>query len=195
MTRLEIPFVRPLTALGGEEMIRNCMECSNIEIETFLSEFRGIYKKSKISSETVFGEVSETLRKIKEKGCKLSICTNKPRELAVKTLEVLNLRSFFDFEVCGGDVQKMKPAPEPLLEVTKRFNTNINKCCFIGDTVVYFKAAEQSGIDFLYYDSGCDLTLNELHHPIRITRHSQSLNYIFTDDYENGVYAKGEFDE
>ena len=175
---LEVTFVRPLTALGGNELIKIALQCESREIDKLLSEFRGIYSHEKIGLETVFEEVLETLGTIKRQGCKLSICTNKPRHLAIKTLEALKLRSFFDAEVCGGDIQNLKPAPDPLIELTKKFNINTSKCCFIGDTVVDYKAADNCGIDFLYYDSGYDKNLNLLYKPIRITRHSEALPYI-----------------
>lgn len=178
MRDLEIAFIRPLTGLGGEELIKKAMVCDAGEIERLLSEFRSIYAQSKIRTDTVFDEVVATLKALKTKGCKLSICTNKPRSLAIMTLEALKLRSFFDYEVCGGDVQKMKPNPDPLIELTKKANTNVKNSCFIGDTVVDYLAAKNSGIDFIFYESGYDKNLNGLYKPLRITRHSQVLPYI-----------------
>ena len=159
-------------------MIKIALQCESREIDGLLSEFRGIYSQVKIGLETVFEGVFETLGAIKRQGCKLSVCTNKPRNLAIKTLEAVKLRSFFDAEICGGDIQNLKTAPDPLIELTKKFNINTGKCCFIGDTVVDYKAADKCGIDFLYYDSGYDKNLNLLYKPIRITRHSEAIPYI-----------------
>ena len=192
---LDKKFVRPLTALGGNKMIKMALQCENGDIDRLLLEFRGMYSQAKIGQETIFDEVLETLEIIKRHGCLLSICTNKPRHLAIKTLEDLKLRSFFDAELCGGDIQNLKPAPDPLLELTRKFNINTKNCCFIGDTVVDYVAAKKSEIDFVYYDSGYDEHLNDLYKPVRITRHREALPYILSDQRITSVFREGESNE
>ena len=92
LPELEVSFLRPLTALGGNELIKIALQCESREIDGLLSEFRGIYSQVKIGLETVFEGVFETLGAIKRQGCKLSVCTNKHRNLAIKTLEAVKLR-------------------------------------------------------------------------------------------------------
>ena len=77
LPELEVSFVRPLTALGGNELIKIALQCESREIDGLLSEFRGIYSQVKIGLETVFEGVFETLGAIKRQGCKLSVCTKK----------------------------------------------------------------------------------------------------------------------
>lgn len=192
LLNLTVSEVRTLTSLGGKELIKRTIPCANKEIDKLLCEFRLIYSNSKLEKETVFDEVLKTLSAIKRKGCKLSICTNKPRHLAIKTLQELKLKSFFDAEICGDDTQYLKPSPKPLIELIKNFNTKLDSCCFIGDTIVDFKAAKKCGIDFILYDSGYDKELNLLYKPTRITRHSEALPYIFEDRCFTYVKAEGE---
>ena len=138
---LNVSDVKTLTSLGGKELIKRTIPCANKEIDKLLCELRLIYSNSQLQQETVFDEVLETLSAIKRKGCKLSICTNKPRHLATKTLQELKLKSFFDAEMCGDDTQYLKPSPNPLIELIKNFDTKLDSCCFIGDNILDFKAA------------------------------------------------------
>jgi len=122
---LELAIVRPLTALGGEALIKTVLDCSDAEAPKCLNEFRQLYNDSKICPDTVFTGVVETLVSLKKLGKKLAVCTNKPRDLAIKTLNAIKITHFFDFNVCGGDVVNLKPSPDPLIKIAGAFNKDV----------------------------------------------------------------------
>ena len=175
---LELAIVRPLTALGGEALIKTVLDCSDAEAPKCLNEFRQLYNDSKICPDTVFTGVVETLVSLKKLGKKLAVCTNKPRDLAIKTLNAIKITHFFDFNVCGGDVVNLKPSPDPLIKIAGAFNKDVSSCIFVGDSSVDYYAARACGMQFLFYDSGYDPVLYESLQPNKIMSHADILYYV-----------------
>jgi len=175
---LELAIVRPLTALGGEALIKTVLDCSDAEAPKCLNEFRQLYNDSKICPDTVFTGVVETLVSLKKLGKKLAVCTNKPRYLAIKTLNAIKITHFFDFNVCGGDVVNLKPSPDPLIKIAGAFNKDVSNCIFVGDNSVDYYAARACGMQFLFYDSGYDPVLYESLQPNKIMSHADILYYV-----------------
>lgn len=183
MGALETSFVRPLTALGGEALIKIAMNCDDTKVTEYLNEFRQIYARSEIHPDTIFAGVIKTLQSLKDRGIQLAICTNKPRDLAIKTLNALNLIPFFDCNICGDDVSESKPSADPLFKIISALSIDVSKCIFVGDTSVDYIAAKACGMDFLFYDSGYDAMLYDAHNPVRIVSHIEVLSYI--DNFPN----------
>lgn len=64
---------------------------------------------------------------------KLAICTNKPRKTTRAVLAALDLWSYFDAVVAGGDVPKKKPDAAPLLRVAELLHLLPAELVMIGD--------------------------------------------------------------
>jgi len=175
---LEPTFVRPFTALGGEALIKMALDCDDSKVAAYLNEFRQIYASLEVDQGTMFSGVIETLQSLKDSGFKLAMCTNKPRDLAIKTLKTLKLTPFFDFTVCGGDVEQLKPSPDPILKITRALNIQVRHSVFVGDTIVDYSAATACDMDFLFYDSGYDKMLNEVHNLVTIHSHIDILQHV-----------------
>jgi phosphoglycolate phosphatase len=185
MSPLEPSFVKPLTALGGERLLKETMNCSDAKVAKYLKEFRNIYAHREIHPDTIFTGVIETLASLKALGLQLAMCTNKPRDLALKTIDKLSIKPFFDYSICGGDLEKLKPYADPLLKITRVLEVDVSECIFVGDTSIDYYTAKACGMDFLLYDSGYDLSLQELHNPERIYQHIEVLQHI--NGYKNVV--------
>ena len=178
MGALETSFVRPFTALGGEALIKMAMNCDDSEVTGYLNEFRQIYARLEVHPDTIFAGVIETLQSLKDCGIHLAICTNKPRDLAIKTLNALKLTPFFDCKICGDDVANLKPSTDPIFKITRSLSIEVSRCIFVGDTSVDYNAAKACDMDFLFYDSGYDDMLLEAHNPERIVSHVEVLSYV-----------------
>ena len=170
--------VRPLTSLGGHELIRQSLGCAEQEVDTYLHEFRRLYAETEISPDTLFPQVTETLRRLKMAGCRLAICTNKPRDLAEKTLAAVEILNHFDYVLCYGEASRNKPAPDPVIKILRSFDLLSNRACFIGDSEADFLAARSSGVAFIFYNSGYDCRMTTRKGLTVIKSHLPSLKYI-----------------
>ena len=95
-----------------------------------------------------FEGVKETLIKLKEKGIKLGIVTNKIHKTTQYCLDILSLNGLFDVIIGFDDVNKGKPHQEGILKAMQLFNENDkNKVLYVGDNVSDYLTAENAGVD------------------------------------------------
>ena len=91
----------------------------------------------------------EVLSLLKEKGYKMAVVTNKGHEKAEYVLRLLHLEEYFDFVIGNGDVNKLKPDPEGILEAIHRFGGNKEETLYIGDNDIDYITATNAGVDAL----------------------------------------------
>lgn len=143
-------------SLGGISMIKKTLETSENETEKFLQKFRTIYSKTKTPISLIYNNVPETLTYLKNKQYLIAICSNKPINLISNTLRDTNLDHFFNF-IVGEDQKSLpKPNPERILKCIKFFNLKKSDVVFIGDSKVDQLAAQNSKVDFIFFEKGYD---------------------------------------
>lgn len=91
----------------------------------------------------------ETLKRFKKEGYRMAVVTNKGHEKAEYVLRLLHLEEYFDFVIGNGDVNKLKPEPEGILEAIRRFNGNKEETLYIGDNDIDYITATNAGVDAL----------------------------------------------
>ncbi len=74
--------------------------------------FLEIYADSLAQNSPPFPGVPEVLSELKRAGARLSVCTNKPGDMARSLMQQLGLSPFFDRIVGGDDVPNNKPAAQ-----------------------------------------------------------------------------------
>lgn len=95
-----------------------------------------------------FDGVKETLIKLKEKGVKLGIVTNKIHKTTQYCLDILSLNGLFDVIIGFDDVSKGKPHQEGIEKAMQLFNEkDKNKVLYVGDNVSDYLTAENAGVD------------------------------------------------
>ena len=63
----------------------------------------------------------------------MTICTNKPRDIADRILEAFHAEERFTMIVGGGDVPRGKPAPDPLRFIAKELGVDTKELVVVGD--------------------------------------------------------------
>ena len=58
-------FIRPLTSLGGRQLILLALGCDETAVDGYLEDFRCRYKAAKIEPDTLFAGVIETLDRLR----------------------------------------------------------------------------------------------------------------------------------
>ena len=87
----------------------------------------------------------ETLKKLKEHGMKLAVCSNKPHPAAVKVIAQL-FDGEFDMVVGQSEAIRRKPAPDGPLMVAEKFGVKPEECMYVGDTSTDMKTGKAAGI-------------------------------------------------
>ncbi len=110
----------------------------------------------------LFPGTKEALNGLKEKGLKLGLVTNTPKEQAYALIDYLGLRKYFDEIVCGDEVEHGKPEPDLLIECCKRLKIRMKDIIFVGDAKVDKEAARKAGSYFVGFKINGDKKIDNL---------------------------------
>lgn len=116
------------------------------EYLTVYNDFVKHYEKNSRNKTAPYPGIKELLVKLKDKGYKLAIVSNKI-DFAVKDLR----DEFFDglIEVAVGDSEetKNKPAPDMVFKALNELEETAEKSVYVGDTDVDLQTAKNAGMD------------------------------------------------
>ena len=93
-----------------------------------------------------FPGVVETLDRLRNTGVRFGLCTNKPHQAAVETLEGLGLKQFFTSVVGRGEAPAQKPAAAHVYAVIEDLQAEPAAVVMVGDTETDIQAAKNAGV-------------------------------------------------
>jgi phosphoglycolate phosphatase len=91
-------------------------------------------------------DVEDALRRLKEKGYRQSVATNKTSSEAKRILALLGVDDVFDLVVGFLDVPNAKPAPDMILYTLERLGVEKEHAVFVDDTAFGLKAGVEAGV-------------------------------------------------
>lgn len=150
----EVEFFIPWLSLGGEELIANGLGIKANQVTPYLHQFRLRYAESPTPVDSLYDGVTDLLDHLIERGIRVSVCTNKPRNLAEKVLIDTGLDRYFKQMCAGGDLKTKKPSPENLDVCIKYFGEKYEDTLLIGDSTVDQKVSKSLGVDFALFRGG-----------------------------------------
>lgn len=116
------------------------------EVPALLDRFIDHYESGMPGKSRPYPGLVEALDRLKAKGFKLAVCTNKMERLAVPLLERLNLTTYFA-TIAGGDTFAFrKPDPAHILATVERAGGSPDKVLMIGDSINDILAARNGNI-------------------------------------------------
>lgn len=115
--------------------------------------YREIYNTKGKFVNTAYDGIEELLKKIKQDGKKIAVCSSKYEQFAKEIIEILGLSEYFD-AVCGSNLEGNRKDKKDLIPYAlKALGTSLEKdrknTVIIGDTFFDAKGAAQTGIDFV----------------------------------------------
>lgn len=135
-----------------ERMIRHCD--LPIERHAELTKLTLAHYNAGASNTTVpYPGIPEALNDLREMGCTLGVCTNKPEKPAHHILDVLNLSQFFDVLLGGDSLETRKPDPRHLLASFDAL-PSAGPRLFVGDSEVDAETSDRAEIPFLLFTQG-----------------------------------------
>ncbi|MFX0133007.1 MAG: HAD family hydrolase [Candidatus Hodarchaeota archaeon] len=138
------------------------------------------FNKYKEAESTIFKGVDELITKIYNKKLKLAILTNNKSQYAEEVLEKFNLTKYFDTIIGFNDVSEVKPSPEGIQIILKKWNLKPTDTIFIGDMTTDIKAGKAAKVKMICVASGLAKkeTLNE-HQPDILVDNTEQLIKLF----------------
>lgn len=131
--------------------------------------FLDAYDRNLAVKTTIYPGCTETLKYFLEKQIPMACVTNKPRQFTPTLLDKLGLSRYFSAVVCGDDLDKKKPDPEPVLEAIRQLNGKPESGYMVGDSETDILAAKRAGSGAIYVSYGYNRGVPvERHKPICI---------------------------
>ena len=134
-------------ALTGEPI-------KDAEMPDLLAAWLDQYGKAEMAETKPYPHVVETLIKLREDGCRLAICTNKPPKPTEAILTKLDLKKHFDVILDADALPERKPRPEPLWEAVRRMGGVNESAVMVGDSETDAQTARAAGIPVVLLSYG-----------------------------------------
>ncbi|MCI8497290.1 MAG: HAD family hydrolase [Clostridiales bacterium] len=114
-------------------------------IEEVLQDYASYYSRHTAVRTRPYPGIVETLRELKELGCKTAVVTNKPDPQANIVIKELFEEGMFDIVAGNREGFKTKPDPSLALDVMRRLLVQPEDCVFVGDSGVDMQTAKNCG--------------------------------------------------
>ena len=98
--------------------------------------------------------VIEGVERLKDKGIRGALVTNKQRSLTVEFLQSRGLESLFDTVVAGDDCPNNKPAPDMLIRAMTEMNVCASETVMVGDSRNDALAGRAAGVSVALVETG-----------------------------------------
>lgn len=121
--------------------------------QRFLEIFLNYYYENICIESYLYDGVEDVLSQLAKK-YSLFVVSNKLEKFSKKLLNELGILECF-IEVVGGDsFQNKKPNPEPILQLVKKYDLNLDKSLFIGDSENDYMAAKSACVKMAWVSFG-----------------------------------------
>ena len=119
------------------------------ELERLMSRFLSIYAGHLHDHTRLFPAVLQTLERLRGKGVRWGVVTNKNGHLAAPLLKHLGILEAADCLVYGDTTAHKKPSPEPLLFAARELGLETRDCVYVGDDLRDVTAARNANMPVL----------------------------------------------
>ena len=89
------------------------------------------------------------VEKLSSNGLKIGLVTSTQRrylETKMQPLKNVGVDTLFEVIITSDDVEKRKPAPDPLISCAQQLNLKPGRCVYVGDTTTDIKAGKAAGM-------------------------------------------------
>lgn len=146
--------IREQVSAGASAMVRLMLQHNNQPldeelVQQYRQQFLDEYAADICVDSRVFPELEPLLEFYDKNGTPWGIVTNKPRDLATKLLECLDLSERCSVLICPDDVNNTKPDPEPMylaLEKLELPRGVANSVIYVGDHIRDMQAGLAAGM-------------------------------------------------
>lgn len=156
LPEVELALIRRMIGDGAPVLLERALAHvgASHSAADLMPRFSVHYGENAVRLTTVYPAVVETLTQLRDLGCCLGVCTNKPIGPTRAVLTALGLDSLIEAVVGGDSLPQRKPAPEPLLAVIDALGGTPDNAVLIGDSAVDLACAAAAGVPAIIIPSG-----------------------------------------
>jgi phosphoglycolate phosphatase len=145
-----------------------------------LNLYRNHHKHSLLKYAHLYPQVRSLLGRLKKKGYKLAVASNRPSKFSFILLKHLQIIDFFDYVLCADKLKRGKPAPEILNRIIKRFTLKKSQVLYVGDMVIDAQAGRRAKVKTVIVTGGSSSKFEiKREHPFRVISAISRLKEMF----------------
>ncbi|NUP14381.1 MAG: HAD hydrolase-like protein [Polyangiaceae bacterium] len=132
---------------GSRTLLARCARLPETDetLDRLLESFTEYYLAHPIDFTKWAEGAPDVLDRVAELGLPIALCTNKARDITEAVLSSLGVRTRFRAIFAGGDGPEKKPAPGPLLALSKKLGQDITGLVMVGDGPQDIECARRAG--------------------------------------------------
>ena len=131
---------------GVKVLLERALANTNIDVKAALPKMIELYETHPADYATVYPHVCEGLAKLKATGFNLAVVTNKMGNVARELLNQRDLSKYIDDCIGDNDNFSLKPNPDAIIYLLKKYNTNVENAWILGDNYTDLDSAKNANI-------------------------------------------------
>jgi len=174
MRRLNYPpreslDIRRAVGWGDKNLLKPFIKTKDLRRALLL--YRRHHKQALVDKSRLFPRAAKLLAYLKSKGYKLAIASNRPGRFCRILIRHLGVERYFDYILCADSVGHIKPHPQILNKIMRRFRLKPCQTIYIGDMAIDVQAGRRAGVKTIAVTSGsCSRRELKKQRPCRIVR-------------------------
>ena len=174
---LPIDVVTAFTGDGARKLLERSLEGTNVNIDEALPKMIQHYADHPAENTKVYPQVLEGLKRLKEAGWKLAIVTNKPGNVARLITAATKLDEYLDDCIGGNDGFALKPDPEAIHYLLKKYNSCTQNAWILGDNHTDINSGAKAQISSAFATWGFG-TLENAPYTIKVNCFNEFVDYL-----------------
>jgi len=149
---LSLAEVKRAVGKGDKSLMEDYFS-DDIAIEA-LTLYRQMHRDTLLKYAKLLPHAKEILSYLKERDYFLALGTNRPAIFTRLIIEHLDIDRFFDYIICGDELDAFKPKPDMILEAMKKFDLKPEEVVYVGDMVIDVETANNAGVRSIALTTG-----------------------------------------
>lgn len=149
-----VPPISHLLSFGGETLLKTALGSFATESNADLLEFRKRLLQIRVPATDIYSGMKHLLEMLANAGYTLAVCTNKPQNLAEKTLIDVGLSPVFSCIVGSTETIAKKPNTAMLTQIKKTLGCKMSNFVFVGDSEVDQETAHNAQVPYIHVSHG-----------------------------------------
>ena len=133
---------------GVANLVRRSVADADVDFDEALRRMKRYYAEHLVETTSLYPGVASGLAELGRAGITLAVLSNKPTDASCRILKELGVGDRFA-EIIGGDGDfPLKPEPDALLALMRKFDCRPEQCWMFGDHYTDLEAARRAGCLF-----------------------------------------------
>ena len=147
---LPLDTIVGFTGDGAMKLLQRSFFDKEIPWDEGIEKMIRLYAENPVIHSVLYPGVKEGLARLKANGFSLAVVTNKPGVVARKILQILEVDSLLDDQIGGGDGFALKPDPQVMYHLMKKYGCTPENSWVLGDNHTDMYSAANAGMKGAY---------------------------------------------